>query len=155
MRSRRDWHRDFIGVCSSSAATSLSSSSMSATVQIYFIIILLCLSIMTLNSLYKHEIAFDLSSLTKIRFLMHSAPSLSDIACGGHISCHRTLDGLPSPVDTPAHSDMLQALYRFPVPCFWITAWHECQLLVFLCCFLVLLSQALTLAEYCQHDMRS
>jgi len=97
----------------------------------------------------------DLSSLTKVWFLMHPAASLSEVAHDGHLACYRPFDGLPSPVDTPAHSNMLQALYRFPFSWCWITAWHECLFLIFLCCFLVLLSQALTLAQHCQHSTSS
>ena len=97
----------------------------------------------------------DISSLTKVWFLMHPAPSLSEVARNGHLSCYRPFQGLPSPVDTPAHSNMFQALYRFPVSCSWIATWHECLFLIFLCCFLVLFSQAFTLAKHCQHNMSS
>jgi len=63
----------------------------------------------------RFVLVHDLSSLTKVWFLMHPAASLSEVAHDRHLACYRPFDGLPSPVDTPAYSNMLQALYRFPV----------------------------------------
>jgi len=103
----------------------------------------------------RFVLVHDLSSLTKVWFLMHPAASLSEVAHDGHLARYRPFDGLPSSVDTPAHSNMLQALYRFPLSWCWITAWHERLFLIFLCCFLVLLSQTLTLAKHCQHSASS